>query len=176
LDPRRRAELLEAMARVERLLTAGAVEIRSVDPDHPDALGCLPPYRDELQRRTGRDPAKSLPVPADSIRPPRGLNLVAYLAGAPVGAGALKGEPAPPEIKRLWVSPGARGLGVGGRLMRELEAAAAERGATRVRLDTNTALTEAVAMYRATGYAEVEPYNGEPMSDLWMEKELAERR
>ena len=97
---------------------------------------------------------------------------MAYLAGTAVGSGALKGEPGPPEIKRLWVSPDARGLGVGGRLMRELEKAAAERGATRVRMDTNTALTEAVAMYRATGYQEVEPYNDEPMSDCWMEKRL----
>jgi len=172
LDPRRRTELLDAMARVERLLTAGAVEIRAVDPDHPDATACLVLYRDELHGRTGRDPATSLPVPARSIRPPLGLNLVAYLAGAPVGSGALKGGSGPPEIKRLWVSPDARGLGVGGRLMRSLEAAAAEGGATRVRLDTNTALTEAVAMYRATGYEEVEPYNQEPMSDLWLEKEL----
>lgn len=173
LDERRRSELLDAMARVDRLLTAGTVELRPVDPDHPDAEGCLALYRDELERRTDRDPSTSLPVPADSIRPPLGMTLVAYLGEAPIGCGALKGSPsAPPEIKRLWVSADARGLGVGARLMQALEAAAVEQGATRVLLDTNSALAEATAMYRATGYVEVDPYNAEPMSDLWMEKRL----
>ena len=108
-------------------------------------------------------------MPDESIRPPTGLNLVAYLAGEPIGSGALKGG-AVPEIKRLWVSETARGLGVGRRLMDTLEEAAAEAGATRVRLDTNRALTEATAMYRKRGYEEVAAYNDEPMSDLWMEK------
>ncbi len=177
LDPlteHQRTELVDAMAVVERLLTASSVEIRPVDPGHADALACLGPYRDELERRTGRDPRTSLAVPQESIRPPDGVNLVAYLRGAPIGSAALKGGgSAPPEIKRLWVAEAARGLGVGRRLMDALEAAAAEAGAQRVRLDTNQALTEAVAIYRKRGYAEVDPYNGEPMSDLWMEKQLA---
>lgn len=173
LTEHQRSELVNAMAVVERLLTASSVEIRAVDPGHADARACLGPYRDELQRRTGRDPRTSLPVPDESIRPPAGQNLVAYLGGAPIGSGALKdGGSGPPEIKRLWVSQAARGLGVGRRLMDALEEAAAEAGATRVRLDTNQALTEAVAIYRRRGYEEVEAYNDEPMSDLWMEKTL----
>jgi DNA-binding MarR family transcriptional regulator len=171
LTERQRTELVDAMGTVERLLTASSVEIRAVDPGHPDAKGCLVPYRDELKRRTGRDPGTSLPVSDESIRPPTGLNLVAYLGGEPIGSGALKGGGAP-EIKRLWVSEAARGLGVGRRLMDTLESAAAERGATSVRLDTNGALSEAIAMYRKRGYVEVEPYNEEPMSDLWLEKVL----
>ena len=91
------------MERVERLLTASAVEIRAVDPGHPDARACLAPYRDELERRTGRDPRTSLPVPGRVDPAPAGPNLVAYLDGAPIGSGALKGG-AVPEIKRLWVS------------------------------------------------------------------------
>ena len=93
-------------------------------------------------------------MPDESIRPPTGLNLVAYLAGEPIGSGALKGG-AIPEIKRLWVSETARGLGVGRRLMDALEQAASEAGATRVRLDTNRALSEATAMYGKRGYVEV---------------------
>ena len=166
-----RAELVSAMGTVERLVTASSVEIRAVDPGHQDAKGCLIPYRDELKLRTGRDPATSLPVADESIRPPTGQNLVAYLAGEPIGSGALKGG-AVPEIKRLWVSEEARGLGVGRRLMDTLESTAAQSGATSVRLDTNGVLTEAIAMYRKRGYEEVEPYNGEPMSDLWLEKPL----
>ena len=171
-DPQR-ADLVGAMSTVERLLTASSVEILAVDPARPDAKRCLDPYREELERRTGRDPSTSLPVPDESIRPPTGQNLVAYLAGEPIGSGALKGG-AIPEVKRLWVSESARGLGVGRRLMDALEQAASEAGATHVRLDTNRALSEATAMYRKRGYVEVAAYNAEPMSDLWMEKALPE--
>jgi len=173
LDEHRRSELLAAMERVERLLIVAAVEIRSLEPEHPDARWCLGRYRDELGRRTGLDPVLSLPVPPESVRPPRGRTLVAYRSGSPIGTGALKDAgAAPPEIKRLWVSADARGLGVGQRLLDALEAAAADGGADRVRLDTHRALTEAIEMYRAHGYVEIEPYNEEPLAHHWLEKRL----
>ncbi len=72
----------------------------------------------------------------------------------------------------MWVDPGVRGLGVGRRLLADLERAAGDAGATTVRLDTNRELTEAIAMYRASGYAEIEPYNAEPFAHHWFEKRL----
>jgi len=45
-------QLVAAMRVVERLLTAGAVEIREVDPEHPDAQHCLAAYFAELGRRS----------------------------------------------------------------------------------------------------------------------------
>jgi ribosomal protein S18 acetylase RimI-like enzyme len=66
-----------------------------------------------------------------------------------------------------------RGMGLGGRLLREVEASAERLGAASVRLDTNRALTEAIAMYRAHGYVEIPDYNGEPYADFWFEKRLA---
>ncbi|MEK8108599.1 GNAT family N-acetyltransferase [Micromonospora sp. M12] len=65
-----------------------------------------------------------------------------------------------------------RGLGVGRRLLGELERYAAERGATAVRLDTNRNLTEAIALYRAAGYREIEAYNTEHYAHHWFEKQL----
>jgi ribosomal protein S18 acetylase RimI-like enzyme len=91
-----------------------------------------------------------------------------------VGCGALKfhgGEPA--ELKRMWVSPEARGLGLGGRLLRCLESAAADAGATVVRLETNGSLSEAIALYRKAGYSEVDAFNDEPYAHHWFEKRLA---
>ncbi|HYI35119.1 MAG TPA: helix-turn-helix domain-containing GNAT family N-acetyltransferase [Thermoleophilaceae bacterium] len=171
LTDTQRDRLLEAMETVEKLLTAGAVELRDVHPSHPDSERCLTAYRDELARRTGRDPAASLPVPEEAVQPPLGRTLVAYRGDTAIGCGALKGGKVP-EVKRLWVSAEARGVGLGWRLMEALHAEAVDRGATRVRLDTNTALTEAVTLYRRLGYEEVAPYNDEPMSDCWMEKKL----
>ena len=58
-------------------------------------------------------------------------------------------------------------------MLTELERYAAEHGCTAVRLDTNRNLTEAIAMYRAAGYREVEPYNAEHYAHYWFEKQLA---
>lgn len=72
----------------------------------------------------------------------------------------------------MWVAPEARGLGVGRRLLEELERLARDRGAAAVRLETNRALTEAIALYRRTGYVEVEAFNEEPYAHHWFEKRL----
>ncbi len=65
---------------------------------------------------------------------------------------------------------GARGLGLGRRMLDELERRA---GPGLIRLDTNGALTEAIAMYRACGYAEIPRYNDEVHAQHWFEKRLA---
>lgn len=175
LSAAQRARLVEAMSEVERLLTSASARIDPVDPAHRHAQHCLREYFAELDRRfdTGFDPARTLPLELDALRPPAGIFLVARLRGEPVGCGALKFRPgAPTELKRMWVAPSARGLGVGRRLLGALEACAAEHGSRVVRLDTNRALVEAIAMYRSAGYREVAPFNDEPYADHWFEKRL----
>ena len=49
---------------------------------------------------------------------------------------------------------------------------ALEGGASRVQLDTNRSLAEAIALYRSSGYVEVAPFNDEPYAHLWFEKAL----
>ena len=66
----------------------------------------------------------------------------------------------------------ARGTGLGRRLLARLEQNAREQGSTVVRLDTNAALTEAIALYRSAGYREVPAFNDEVYADLWFEKRL----
>ena len=99
--------------------------------------------------------------------------MLARLRGEPIGCGALKfGAADATEIKRMWIAAGARGLGVGRRLLGELEAEAARRGATTVRLDTNRNLTEAISLYRAAGYHEVPAFNDERYAHHWFEKSV----
>jgi len=175
LEPAKRDELVAAMRQVERLLTTALVEVRQVDPAHPDARACLRRYFAELDRRSesGFDPAGSIPVEPDEVRPPAGLVLIAYLREEPVGCGAVKHhDGAPSEIKRMWVAETARGLGVGRRLLGELESAAASSGAPAARLETNRVLTEAIGLYRSAGYVEVAPFNDEPFGDHWFQKPL----
>jgi DNA-binding MarR family transcriptional regulator/GNAT superfamily N-acetyltransferase len=179
LNDRQRSRLTSAMADVERLLTAGLVETAVVPPTHPHAAYALNEYFAELDRRfdIGFDPAASLLPSAEVLVPPRGLMLVATLRSEPVGCGALKlNGAAPAEIKRMWVAPEARGLGVGRRLLTELEAHAREAGASVVRLETNKALVEAISLYRSSGYAEVPAFNDEVYGDHWFEKDLTPPR
>jgi ribosomal protein S18 acetylase RimI-like enzyme len=72
----------------------------------------------------------------------------------------------------MWVSADVRGLGVGRRLLYELESRAVAHGSHVVRLETNRALTEAIGLYRSSGYREVAAFNREPFADYWFEKNL----
>jgi DNA-binding MarR family transcriptional regulator/GNAT superfamily N-acetyltransferase len=177
LDERQRTRLVRAMEEVERLLLASSITIEPEDPTTDDARWCIEQYFAELEQRFdgGFDPARSIPADPAELTPPSGLQLVARRRAQPLGCGALKlhgDEPA--ELKRMWVSPEARGLGLGRRLLRELEQRAADAGARAVRLETNGSLTEAIALYRASGYDEVAPFNDEPYAHHWFEKELAQ--
>ena len=175
LTEEKRARLVAAMADVERLLTVAMVEIAPIDPAHPSARYCLHEYFSELDRRfdTGFDPTRSITANDDELRHPAGLFLVATLRSDPIGCGGLKfHDDAPTEIKRMWVAESARGLGIGRRLLGELERRAAEYGATTVRLETNKTLIEAIAMYRSAGYHEVTAFNNEPYAHHWFEKRI----
>jgi GNAT superfamily N-acetyltransferase len=161
---------------VDRKLEAALVEIAPIDPAHPHARYCINEYFIELDRRfdSGFDPARSIPADEESLRPPAGLLLVATLRGEPIGCGALKfHDDAPFELKRMWVAESARGLGLGRRILSELENQAARHGARAVRLETNKTLTQAISLYRSSGYVEVQPFNDEPYAHHWFEKQLA---
>jgi DNA-binding MarR family transcriptional regulator/GNAT superfamily N-acetyltransferase len=176
LSDRQQQQLVDAMATVERLLTAGLVEIGVEDPTTPDALACLGAYFTELDARfdIGFDPTASIPAEPAEMTEPTGLFLIARLHGDPVACGALKFHGRrPAELKRMWVSASTRGLGVGRRMLSALEEQARTHGVRVIRLETNRSLREAVALYRSSGYAEVPAFNDEPYADHWFEKRLA---
>jgi DNA-binding MarR family transcriptional regulator/GNAT superfamily N-acetyltransferase len=176
LAPAQRERLVDAMHTVERLLTSAAVEIAPVDPNHPDARQCLRAYFAELNRRSERgfDPAAGVSAEPHELTPPAGCMLLARLHGEPIGCGAVKHLPGgPSDIKRMWVADAARGLGLGRRMLAELEAIVTGSGATVARLETNRELVEAISLYRSAGYREVPAFNAEPYADLWFQKRLA---
>jgi DNA-binding MarR family transcriptional regulator/GNAT superfamily N-acetyltransferase len=177
LNDDRQRRLVDAMRTVERLLTATQVEIAPADPAHPDAQRCIAAYFAELDRRSdaGYDPTAGISAEPHEMRPPAGAFLLARLHGETIGCGGIKlhGE-APCEIKRMWVADETRGLGVGRRLLEELERVAAQAGATVAHIETSRHLTEAISLYRSAGWVEVAPFNDEPFADHWFEKRLAE--
>jgi len=168
--------LLAAIAEVDRSLRAASVGIEVEDPRHPDVVRCFARYADELDARFegGFDAGTSISADPEELTPPAGYCVVARLDGVPVGCGALKlhGQ-APAELKRMWVDPGSRGLGVGRRLLETLEALAREDGAKVLHLETNRALKEAIKLYRKAGFEEVAPFNDEPHAHHWFEKTLS---
>ena len=175
LGESQRARLVEAMAEVHRLLQASGIRIERVDPASAPARWCVQQYFAELASRfeEGFDPAQSIPADDADLRPPLGAMLVASVDGEAVACGAVKLiAPRVGSLKRMWVAGSARGLGLGRRMLVALEAEARDLGATTVRLETNRALTEAIRLYRRSGYIEVAPFNADPYADHWFEKDL----
>lgn len=176
LDAGQRAQLTTAMADVVRLLEASDVRFAIEDPRSADARWCLAQYFSELDARfeTGFDPALSISADARELVPPAGIFIVARVRDRPVGCGALKFHPgAPAELKRMWVAPAVRGIGLGRRSLHELERRARDAGVEVVRLETNRALSEAIALYRSEGFREVAAFNEEPFAHHWFEKRLS---
>jgi GNAT superfamily N-acetyltransferase len=152
------------------------VRIERVDPASAEARWCISQYFAELSERfdTGFDPAQSIPMEDDELRPPRGAFVVASADGEPIACGAVK--PISRRIgylKRMWVDSSVRGLGFGRRILFALEAEAKALGFRTLRLETNRALTEAIRLYRSSGYIEVAPFNDEPYAHHWFEKKLS---
>lgn len=176
LTDQQREQLTEAMSRVEHLLTASAVRIEEVSPTNRDAIFCLGQYFQELGERfeSGFDPAQSLAPTLDGFEPPRGTFLVMRLHGQPIGCGGFKPESNDAAyVKRMWISRTARGLGLGRRMLRELEARARTLGYRMIRLETEKSLTEAQQLYRSYGYREVPRFNDEVYAHHWFEKDLS---
>jgi putative acetyltransferase len=135
-------------------------EYRATLPADP----CFEGFEDEL---------RSL---ATIYAPPPGELLIALRGGAPVGCVALRRlDETTSEIKRLYVRPGARGHGLGRRLVLGILRVARERGYVRVRLDSLPSMKEAVALYRSLGFRDIAPYWKNPVEDAeFMELELRE--
>jgi DNA-binding MarR family transcriptional regulator/GNAT superfamily N-acetyltransferase len=175
LTQSQRDRLVQAMAEVEKLIRASAVDITRETPRSVHARFCLSEYFRELEDRfeAGFDVASSISAKPEELVPPAGLFVVARLNGRPIGCGALKVKSRKVgEIKRMWVSRETRGLGVGRRLLETLESYARQLGVKLLRLETNRNLKEAQSLYRSAGYNEVEAFNDEPYAHHWFERKL----
>lgn len=154
-------------------MTEQDVELVEIDPASPSAEAAVGHYFAELSQRfpSGFDPvAYGMSSAADE----RQRFVLVTRDGATVGCGALRplGDGIA-EIKRMWVDPAARGLGLGRRLLAHLESLAAQDGCRAVRMDTNASLTEAISVYERAGYLRIERYNDNPYAEVWFEKALS---
>ena len=158
-----------------------AVEtIEALPPSDPRAERALLLFMEEMSSRWLGRPASPDDVrvalrefPSDELEGPDGLLLVAHRDGAPVGCAGLRSlGDGLGEVKRVWVSPGARRQGLGRRLMAEIERHARDRGLCELRLDTRSDLVEARHLYEHLGYHEVAPFGENPYAAHWFAKRL----
>ena len=171
----RSEELLAAMDMVASALGRDLIAIEEADPRGDDAKYCLGEYYAELGRRfeRGFDVSRSRDPDAADIVRPRGAFLLAMSDGLPIGCVGLKGSGGDVgEIKRLWICPTARGFGMAKRLMHAVETVARELSVKTLRLDTNSALPEALKLYRTSGWVEIDRFNDDPYPDHFFEKHL----
>lgn len=151
------------------------VVLTVVDPMGADAQDAMRQYFDELDERFpgGFGTGGAGSVDADALAPPTGVFLLARHDDRGVGCGGLQrlsGETA--EVKRMWIHPDWRGLGLAKRLLGELEDHARRLGHRRVVLDTNAELHEAMSLYESSGYRPIERYNDNPYAERWYAKPL----
>jgi ribosomal protein S18 acetylase RimI-like enzyme len=135
-------------------------------------------FRDIVRRSSGREPtvrevdAEMRKDPSDDLRSPTGLFFVARQGAAVIGCIGLRLIPdGIGEVTRVYVDPAARGLGIGGLLMRTVEDEARDRELSMLRLDTRTELAEARRLYARHGFQPTAPFN-DGWADLWFEKPL----
>src|SRR5262245_42309048 len=108
--------------------------------------------------------------------PPGGRLLLAFVDGQPAGSAALRPlAPGVAEMKRLYVRPACRGLGLGERLATAILAEAAQAGYARLRLDTLPDMKSAIALYRRLGFRPIAPYRVNPVPGaMFFELELGQ--
>ncbi|NEE03141.1 bifunctional helix-turn-helix transcriptional regulator/GNAT family N-acetyltransferase [Phytoactinopolyspora halotolerans] len=169
-------QLVSATDRARHLLRLSAIEVGAVDPSSEAARRCLSAFADELRQRfpEGFDDADL--VSARELSGDAGALLVATEDGEARGCVAVRViEPDVGEIRHMWVHPGARGIGLGRRLLHEIEVHAAGMDLRVLRLATHGVLDEAIALYRSAGYAAIDQYGPTPHAQHWFEKHLGRR-
>lgn len=133
--------------------------------DTPEQISIARELFQEYARALGIDleyqgfAAELAALPAPYV-PPRGALFVAYVDGEAAGCAALRplGDEAA-EMKRLYVRPDYRSLGLGHQLINAITAVARQATFHTLRLDTLPSMTSAQALYRKLGFIETPPYN-----------------
>ena len=113
----------------------------------------------ELRELYSEPGANHFSLDPEEVRGGRGAFVIVYLDTEPVGCGALRlldAETA--ELKRMYVSPEVRGMGLGRRLVTALEAEALTLGVRQLVLETGIRQDAALALYRATGFRSIPLY------------------
>ena len=141
------------------------------------------PVSEELQRAYFADIASRYPGWSPDLIPsadpaevaaPVGAWVVAYLGAEAVGCGGIKRlDDATAELKRIYLGEPARGMGLGRRLLEQLERTRGSSGTSACASTRATSSPRRSGSSARSGYAEIPDYNGNTWATYWMEKRLA---
>jgi GNAT superfamily N-acetyltransferase len=150
-------------------------ELAPVRFDEPEVQALANAQQDEMRGLYGGEADIGPTRDAWMFEPPDGTFVVARVDGAAVGCGGVcRFDDTRAELKRMYVAPAARGLGLGRRLLEALEAEARRLGYVAVVLETGNLQAEALGLYTSAGYERIpcyEPYASRELS-LCFEKSL----
>lgn len=140
-------------------MAAAAITIERADLTADVSRALLDALNGELSASYPEPGATHFRLDAEEVADGRGTFLVVYREGAPVGCGALRVlDAGTAELKRMYLSPTERGIGLGRRLVAALEAEARAMGVRRLVLETGVRQVAALALYRATGFQPIPLY------------------
>jgi GNAT superfamily N-acetyltransferase len=152
------------------------LEIRKESLESEAATRLIGALNIELRGAYPEPGANHFRLDSEEVGEGRGAFVVAYEDGRAVGCGGLrKLDEETGELKRMYVTPEARGKGIGKAVLAALEAEARRLGVERVVLETGIRQTAAAAMYRRAGYLDTAPYGqyvASTATSLCMAKEL----
>lgn len=156
------------------MIRPDTVAFGPADPTVPPASELLADTVAELRQLYGVMSGQiGVPLETHELAPPGGVYLVGRAHGDPVAGGGVRTIGARMgEVKRMYVRPTWRGRGVGALLLAALEAAAADAGMARLRLDTGPLQVSAQRLYERSGYRPIPDYNGNQLASYWAEKGL----
>jgi GNAT superfamily N-acetyltransferase len=146
---------------VDAALAGGRLVIERLPITAPDAVLLVEQVQEEyVARYGGRDES---PIDATEFEDPTGMFFVGRLDAVPVVSGAwrrrtdvvLAGTSRTAEVKRMYVAPLARGLGLARRMLAHLEETARRAGIEAVVLETGEKQPEAIALYSSAGYERI---------------------
>lgn len=146
-----------------------------VNYDSDIATQCLNAFAEEVSTRLGIpfDLETSGDPDLSQMQHPHGTFIIAILDDTPLGCVGIKGDGGTiAEVKRMWIAPEARRLGLARRMMIAAEDAARTLGITTLRLDTNSTLVEAIQLYETMGWTPTERFNDNPYPDRFFQKAL----
>ena len=136
--------------------------------EDPVIAGLLVEQQAEMASYYGGEGGSGAPPRGEQFLPPAGVFLAARRDGEVIGCGGIcRLDDGVAELRRMYVSPLARGLGIGRRLLAALESEALALGYSSIRLETGFRQREAIGLYESAGFRRGDcwgPYLTDPKS------------
>jgi len=153
-----------------------AIDIRRVDLFSSTAQELIAALNTEWESRSQEEGANHFRLEPHEVAEGNGAFYIAYMSDAPIGCGAVRRiDATTAELKRMYVAPAGRGIGIGRVILKALETEARRLGARRLVLETGERQPEALALYQRAGFVEIPlfgEYVGSPLS-VCLEKQLS---